>query len=133
MHEIINKIKRWCEENEFCESNSKGTNNNFYYIHKDGNIEQIDVYWGTTDKVLNIKYNLCFELNTHTNTVLYQLIDLSDDAYDNQYGDSMNFVHNDCIRSESCVLDDLEDTIQSLRTYINKMFNLTTFPILLEN
>lgn len=46
MNNIINKIQKWCNENNFSESNSSGMNNNFYYIHKDGQTEQIDVYWG---------------------------------------------------------------------------------------
>jgi hypothetical protein len=132
MHDVISKIKKWCDENNFIESNSSGVNNNFYYIHKDGQTEQIDVYWGTTNKQLNRKYNLCFEINTQSTMVTYQLIDLSDDAYDNQYGDSTTFSHNDYIMGESFYLKDIEENISGLRNYITNMFNLTTFPVLYE-
>ena len=64
--------------------------------------------------------------------VTYQLIDLSDDAYDNQYCDSTTFSHNDYIMGESFYLKDIEENISGLRNYVTNMFNLTTFPVLYE-
>lgn len=88
---------------------------------------------GTTNEALNSKYNLFFEINNQTTMVTYQLIDLSDDAYDNQYSDSMTFSHNDYIMGDSFYLKDIEENISRLRTYISKKFNLTPFPKLYED
>lgn len=133
MNNLIEKVKKWCESNNFYESNNINSNN-MYYIHREGVTEQIDVYWGTTDNNLNSKYNLVIDLNTQTEMVIYQLIDLSEDAYDDNFGNSMCFTHNDYIMGDSCYLKDIDELFNGLRNYIAKMFpDLTAFPQINEN
>lgn len=138
MHEIINKIQKWCDVNNISESNINTVNgddyhNNFYNICKDGNTEQIDVYWGTTDRNFNRKYNIFIEINTQTEMVTFQLVDLSDNAYDDMYGKSMRFVNNEHIMEDNFKLSDIDECLTGLRSYLSKMFvDLTPFPMFNE-
>ena len=135
MHEMIKKIKLWCEQNKFRETSPDYENEekiiNYYFIYNEGKTETIDIFFGRNDKPLKILYNLYFRIDTQSDMVTFELTNLSEDAYDNMYGDSMKFSHCDYIMGDSFYLKDIEENISSLRNRLTILgVDLTPFPVL---